>query len=543
MSPLRCAAARRDLVLVLLLPAVAALPGAAVAAADGFSYGVSAGDVTAESAILWTRADEPGPVTLELFADAELQQPLVQFTTGAEPAADQTVKLDVSGLSPRSRYYYRFALADGRTSDSGTFVTAPQAGDAAPLRFVFTGDSNFRVAPFVAFAAVAAEPADLLIWFGDTIYADVTAEGLGPARTLADYRAKYQQVRGDPHVQAAAAAMAVLPGWDDHEVFNDYAGRDPAVSAEQRDSGYRAFFEYMPVRPAPEAGDAFRTYRSFRYGANVEFFLLDGRQYRDPSALEACGGNLDPQGFLLGPLARDGACVAQLEAPRSMLGAAQLEWLKRGLQESTAAVKFIINNVPMTYLGVFPYDRWDGYDAERRELLRFIADNNIAGVVILTTDIHANAFNPDVNAYFRRFRPDYGLRSPLPLPELIVGPIGNATARQSVDDVVEGLIGGRGVGPLADFGQGVFVNHITQANGLKFVEANQLSYVVVDVSEGGAVSFTYRGVTPEAVAAGQTAVSDFYADELRDNLPVCGGGLLFPLLGLCGLVTLRRRGR
>ncbi|HOI52404.1 MAG TPA: alkaline phosphatase D family protein, partial [Azonexus sp.] len=34
-------------------------------------------------------------------------------------------------------------------------------------------------------------------------------------------------------------------------------------------------------------------------------------------------------------------------------------------------------------------DMWDGYDAERRDLMNFIANNNIANVVALTGDIHA----------------------------------------------------------------------------------------------------------------------------------------------------------
>ena len=38
--------------------------------------------------------------------------------------------------------------------------------------------------------------------------------------------------------------------------------------------------------------------------------------------------------------------------------------------------------------GSFTYDSWDGYRAERRELLEFIRDRRIADVSFLTGDIH-----------------------------------------------------------------------------------------------------------------------------------------------------------
>ena len=212
-------------------------------------------------------------------------------------------------------------------STVGRFRTPPADDVAAALRIVFSGDSNFKYAPMSVMSSAARENADLFIWFGDTIYADVPAGGLGVAVTLDDYRAKYRQMRGDANVQALAAAAAVLVGWDDHEVTNDYSGTDPNLTPAQRDGAYRAYFEYMPIRPQALDGDGFRTYRRVRYGALAEFFLLDGRQYRDVSAEAQCGGNPDPDGFALGLLTRDSACRATLRGPRTMLGEAQ--WAAR----------------------------------------------------------------------------------------------------------------------------------------------------------------------------------------------------------------------
>jgi len=68
-----------------------------------------------------------------------------------------------------------------------------------------------------------------------------------------------------------------------------------------------------------------------------------------------------------------------------MLGTAQKRWLLESIGKSTALFKFIATPVPMAGGG---RDRWDGYPKERAEILRFINDNNIKGVVFLSADLH-----------------------------------------------------------------------------------------------------------------------------------------------------------
>ncbi|MFO0839769.1 MAG: alkaline phosphatase D family protein [Phycisphaerae bacterium] len=506
-----------------------------------FSLGVTAGDVTDQSAILWTRADRGGPVRAEIGAGEDFSAPERFVRQDAAGDSDFTIKVTLDALHPATTYFYRFVrLDDGAVSAVGRFRTAPAPDTAAELRFVFSGDTNFAFAPFGVFSAAANEGQDLTVWFGDTIYSDVPAGDLGVAATRADYRAKYRQIRGDAGVQAAAAASAVLVGWDDHEVTNDYAGRDPELSAARREDAYRAFFEYMPIRDLGDAADPFRTYRRVRHGANVEFFMLDERQYRDVSAREECGSNPDPDGFLLGPLTADRNCVDALRRPREMFGAAQFEWLKQGLLESTARWKFVINNVPLTYIGVLPYDRWDGYDAQRRDLLRFIDDNAIPGVVFLTTDIHANAFNPDLARYFRRARPDYGLRGSVPIVEVIAGPLGNATMRESVRGFGEFAASAGAVettpGPLRFLARSLpglleraldFLEfRLRFANGLTMIQTDRVAYVVIDVDEDGAANVTYRGAPPGASNVTPAEVETFAEIQL-DARP--GAGVLCPL--------------
>ena len=70
-------------------------------------------------------------------------------------------------------------------------------------------------------------------------------------------------------------------------------------------------FLYAPIDPSPE--EPYRVYRSFRWGTDLELFLLDARSYRSRNDL-----------------------ADTPDAHKTLLGRAQLAWLKRGVAESTA---------------------------------------------------------------------------------------------------------------------------------------------------------------------------------------------------------------
>lgn len=524
----------------------AALPVAA-AHADGFSLGVASGDVTDNAAILWTRADSAGVIRLIVATDASLDAPVATMESEATPATDLAVKLDVTGLQPATRHYYRFERVDdpAMRSPVGRFRTAPAAGATVGVRLGFSGDSNFRRAPFPLLSQAADDDLDFFIWFGDTIYADVAADGLGRAETLEEYRAKYRQMRGDPHVQALSAATAVWAGWDDHEVFNDYAGLDPDLPAERLAAAYRAFFEYMPIRDAALDDDPFRTYRSFRHGDCVEVFLLDDRQYRDPSAAEQCGGVIDPTGSLLGPLGFNGPCAAALSAPRSMLGAEQFEWLTAGLAASTARYKLVVSSVVWSFLGPLPYDRWDGYDAERRALLEFIDATEVEGVILMSTDIHASGYNPDLAGALRLTRPDYYLPNGTRVAEIIAGPIGTDTFFEEIVDIGSALLRQppEQAAALGAALQPIYLDRLRWVGGFDFFETNRFAYALLEFDAMGGATARFRGLPPEqaTTAAEADAVREFRSVDLdAAPSPPC---FLVALAGLAAPALLMPRPR
>ena len=166
-------------------------------------------------------------------------------------------------------------------------------------------------------------------------------------------------------------------------------------------------------------------YRSFRYGANVELLVTDLRSYRSDHAIPeeltassqaffdprnalpkdmvnimdagrtANGGN-PPDDVLGFPNARKNS------PPGTMMGADQKQWFKDSLMGLDATWKVWSNEVPLFRFLVrqgpiaalladrlADCDSWDGYNTERKELMKFIGDNQIANVVSFSGDVHA----------------------------------------------------------------------------------------------------------------------------------------------------------
>jgi alkaline phosphatase D len=383
-------------------------------AAVTFTHGVTSGEVTPISAVLWTRVDQAADLTVEVARTSAFAPPVLQRTATASSVNDFTVNVLVAPLLPGTTYSYRFRSGQAR-SDVGTFHTAPDPAQSADVRFTFTGDTDGTLSngqpAFNSFAALGAarnEAADFFVYLGDTVYPDSPARTTGPATTLDEYRATYQVNRGYPNLRNLLESTSSYTIWDDHEIRDNYTGLtvDPAAYA----IGRKTFLEYFPVLNgiAPHdracAGDPL--FRIFKWGKAVDLFILDAHScqsalagdflnpvppcYNDP--LPTLPAGLRPAFGL--PASPPPGCLAAINDPsRTVLGAAQKALLKTALRASTARFKFVVTPVNMQQLYFLPYDRWEGYAAERNEILNFIRDNQIKNVLFLTTDTHASIMN------------------------------------------------------------------------------------------------------------------------------------------------------
>jgi phosphodiesterase/alkaline phosphatase D-like protein len=418
-----------------------------------FPNGVASGEITARSALLWTRAFGDS-VRLQLARNTSFTPVVRHLLVSVPRAHDHTLAVRVSRLHPGTRYYYRFQNpTTGELSRVGTFMTAPAAAQNVDVHFAFSGDSDGWTNPATGKPAYNSFPVldqvrkshpDFFTYLGDTIYADSDFSPFGPAATVSEYRRDYKQNRKYAALRSMEAALPIYAEWDDHEVRNDF---DRTLYGDKLfHRGLRVFREYQPV---PTWNPTTGFYRTFRWGKNVEVFILDERSFRSPEVAHfpkthptdtsPCDNppgsgapdlaptlpqpvrdqfaQLVPQ--LANPVPQ--ACLDAIYDPsRTMLGAAQLARFEHDLSVSDAKFKVVFNEVPIQEFFVAPYDRWEGYGFERLQLINFIQTHGISGVTWLTTDTHANIEN-DV------FYPSVFGGADTGMKEVIVGPIATDT--------------------------------------------------------------------------------------------------------------------
>jgi alkaline phosphatase D len=366
-----------------------------------FGTGVLSGDPSPTSVTLWTRlegnARSKVRVELEIARDADFRHVVLRRLVPTTAARDHTVKVRVGGLKPDRRYFFRFSTKTTH-SDVGRTQTAPADDSKRAIKVGYFACQDFSSGYFGAYKALLALDPDLVICGGDYIYDRVyDTDGYGGvredktgtnddsvARVVGDYREKYRLARTDADLKELHRLVPLVAQWDDHEVTDNYVGtleKSGADDGDDRDSydsarigaGHRAWHEYMPAR---SFGRGDRTYRRLTLGRTADLFMLDSRSYRED---QPCGGGSLQQ--------------CDDTAPRQFLGDKQLTWLKDGLQGSKADWRIVGNQLMIMPFEVaadvkVEVDSWQGYPAQRTELLTHIESRSIKDVVFLTGDIH-----------------------------------------------------------------------------------------------------------------------------------------------------------
>lgn len=376
-----------------------------------FQHGVASGDPLSTQVILWTRiSTQVIAVTVECrwSRDPKMQTGLHSVITTTSEAVDYTVKIDVTGLSPDTTYYYQFE-ALGAVSPIGRTRTLP-VGKTDHLRLGVACCASLAHGYFNAYARLA-ERADLaaVLHLGDYIYEYGTGE-YGSVRaydpdheivSLADYRQRHAQYKTDPHLQALHRQHPVIAIWDDHETANN-AWTGGAENHDEATEGswqarvaaaLQAYYEWMPVRHDP-AIDPRLNYRSFTFGDLAELTMLESRlinrseqlAVNQPLTFTQTGDFADPA--------------------RELLGESQAEWLAGRLRRTEARWKLIGQQVMLAQLKLsgarnatdrsryINPDQWDGYDPARQRLFGVLKGDTthapVGNVVVLTGDIHSS---------------------------------------------------------------------------------------------------------------------------------------------------------
>ncbi len=420
-----------------------------------FEHGVASGDPLADRVILWTRVtttQQSVAVDWAIASDADFTQVVDSGTVTTDASRDYTVKVDASGLSAGSHYYYRFS-AEGVDSPVGTTKTLPE-GSVDQVTMAVLSCANLTAGYFNVYGEVAKrDDVDVVLHLGDYFYeyayqyangdygyASEQAAELGrlpqplhELLTLEDYRTRYAQYRQDPDLLALHAKTPFIAIWDDHEIANDASvnGAENHNDGEgsweaRRAAAMQAYYEWMPIREQ-SGRNAWEAYRNFKFGDLVSLSMLETRlsgrseqldyaDYTDAatgafdgarfqSAMSDPGRSMlgDTQtGWLQGEMATStatwevlgsGVFMARIWGPAPLLGqqVSFADYQALAYKQATAPESLTAQEVAVLSAADIPanLDAWDGYGVNREVILATAASLD-KNLVVLSGDLHTS---------------------------------------------------------------------------------------------------------------------------------------------------------
>jgi phosphodiesterase/alkaline phosphatase D-like protein len=311
-----------------------------------FPIGVIAGAMRSDSVVLFTYATVGEALAVQVYRRRGRAIELAAEKV-LERSNEGYIEVRVEGLRPGSDYEYAFLRAERNARSAiGRVKTAYGEGDDRPLLLGATACTYYGYQPFLTLSALAEQPIDAFLQMGDMSYNDGSL-------SLGDYRAAWRSTLSDVGYRTLLPKVGSYFTWDDHEVTNDFDPEAMALTNPSRlAAAKQSYFETLPIGRTTNEG----LWQSFRWGSTAEIFVLDCRSERLPST--------------------------RLSDDPIHISRAQMDWFKQGLRESTAHYKVVMNSVPFVHFEQPPVwapesDRWEGYAAQREEILDFIARERI----------------------------------------------------------------------------------------------------------------------------------------------------------------------
>ena len=353
----------RDVVAQLAFCLLVTAGWGSFAQAAELGMGFRIGEVTADSAVVWTRVTRDPHRAEGGFREPRKREPKsnefvpptvpvedregemvgavgeVRLKYGTQPdLADGTTtdwfrveaehdfvhQFEVSGLQPATRYYVQIEARDpgasgGTATVSGEFGTPATAKNWQDVEFaVITGQSYWDLDHpdgFNIYPAMRERDLDFVVPTGDTVYLDSEAPR---ARTPELARYHWHRMYSLPrHIELHRH----VPGYwevDDHDSWvNDCW---PTMKANWMlpltfDEGFAIYREQVPLGSKP-------THRTIRWGKGLQIWLVEGRLYRSPNRMA------------------DGP-------EKTIWGHEQRKWLMDSIVASNADFKVLISPTPI----------------------------------------------------------------------------------------------------------------------------------------------------------------------------------------------------
>ncbi len=292
---------------------------------------------------------------------------------------DKTIRWDLHSLEPETTYGVNVQTA------RVFFKTPAEPERPAKVTLAFGSCADDRPGlPNLVWPAIAKDNPDVLVLLGDTPYIDSTE--------LAMQRRRYVEFFASKTLASLLRNTVVYATWDDH----DFATNDTNGKVAGKENSRKAFLEHHGNPTAGEDGQGIYTH--FRRGP-VDVFLLDTRWFMDTEASYA-----DP-------------------SKPTLLGGKQWAWLRRELQATTAPFKILASGIVWNdAVDAKKKDTWASYGYERAALFKFVAENKIEGLVLMSGDLHRSRVV---------VHPTEETGIPYPVREIVTSPLGGNAAKDA----------------------------------------------------------------------------------------------------------------
>ena len=319
--------------------------------AQYFGSGIKIGEVDQTSAIVWVRLTKDSEANLGLLkpdlkqpmphnivpgragqaqlawceqASTRMSEPRIVRTTdwvkiGKE--SDFTHQFVLKGLKPNTKYDFDIlpakpkSVLHRRFFREGEFQTAPAAEQSVPIRFIVSTCQAVRSVDsgsdgHAAYEKMLDFDPHFFVHTGDIVYYDKKPL----AKTLSQARAKWNLMFSYGFNKAFHKQVPSYFMKDDHDTLKNDCWPGQKYGDLTFEQGLKIFREQVPM------GE--KTYRTFRWGKDVQIWMTENRDFRSPNTM------------------KDGP-------EKTILGAEQKKWLMDGMTASDATYKFLITPGPI----------------------------------------------------------------------------------------------------------------------------------------------------------------------------------------------------
>ena len=237
-----------------------------------------------------------------------------------DPNQDFTHEFKINGLIPGSQYQ---VVSEARnlkgqicSRTNGSFRTAPPETMPADVAFsVVTGQEYHRrddpEKGHKIYPRMHESGIDFFIHTGDIIYYDKPAPF---ADNVELGRFKWNRMYAQPFQREFHNQTSSYFIKDDHDTLKNDCWPEQSYGDLGWDQGLALFREQVPM------GE--NTYRTFRWGKDLQIWLVEGRDYRSPNRM--------PDG-----------------PEKTIWGEEQKQWLFKSIQESDASFRIVISPTPI----------------------------------------------------------------------------------------------------------------------------------------------------------------------------------------------------